>query len=174
MRQKSKEGLKKSIKMSSNKKILEEQLSTSNKEVEKDAFDILLESYAPNTNLKRSSNVKTYARKKEKPDSNGTLYQKLIDFEDDNYKLKIINWLCDNRNKFDRLTQTESIIDDDSVSSICSLDLPAISQEKKPISRLRKKNPVNMKRAKSLEIKVRKRFIFICFYIKHTINLKTV
>ncbi|GJQ70625.1 hypothetical protein Trydic_g23016 [Trypoxylus dichotomus] len=120
-------------------------------EIKKDAFDLLLGSPVGSCTFKKQSNHKTYTNKKNRQD----IDQKLINFEDNQYRLMIIEWLCDNRNKFDRLTQTQSIIDDDSKSSVSSLDLPSMSQERSLISWCPKDKKLTSRRTRSLEVHVR-------------------
>lgn len=130
------------------------ELPQTSDKVKKDAFDLLMETSPADLTVKKNKNIKTYSRNRDKQDNNKEFYQKLVEFEDNNYRLNIIDWLCDNRNRFDRLTQTQSIIDDDSDVSTYSFNMSSISQEHKMVPYNVKSHSSNRKRTRSLEVKV--------------------
>lgn len=137
---------------------IEDIIPNTSPENKRDVFDLVAELSDNEFTLNRKKTDKTYARKKQVKEKDEMIYQKLTNFEDDAYRLKIIDWLCDSKNKFNRLTQTQSIIDDDS-SIASSLDMPSISQTIETASTKPKYVSSSKKRTRSLDVKVKNKCI---------------
>ncbi|KRT80531.1 hypothetical protein AMK59_6735 [Oryctes borbonicus] len=115
---------------------------------------MLMEPSPVSYTIKKQSNHRTYTKKKNKNITEEATQK--LSFEDNWHQLRIVEWLSDNRNEFERLTQTQLVIDDDSESSTSSLDLPSISQEGKLIQGTSKNKRLVNRRTKSLEYKVKR------------------
>ncbi|XP_025830588.1 putative leucine-rich repeat-containing protein DDB_G0290503 [Agrilus planipennis] len=96
----------------------------------KDPFDLLLESsnILPHSTFK-SKVIKTYSAKS-KTDRNHVYVDKVVEFQDNTNKTRILHWLSDTRNKFDNITLTQTQNEDQNSESslVNSFDMPSISQ----------------------------------------------
>ncbi|CAG9837328.1 unnamed protein product [Diabrotica balteata] len=117
-----------------------------------DAFDRLLKRSQEFLVNKKGSKHKYTGKKKHKDEE----YQ-ILDFHDDSNKNDVLHWLNDNRNKFDRLTQTQVSMEriDYDTGDIPNIDLTSVSQ----INRKRQikvpVRPVRRGRARSLSLEVK-------------------
>ena len=98
-----------------------------------DAFDKLLANSTNNPHFKSKLPLtRTYSRNSCKnKKSKVKVCDKVVSFENDENRKKIVDWLNDNKNKFDRLTQTQQIVAQDifNEESAASFNVPSISQQ---------------------------------------------
>ncbi|EFA04146.2 uncharacterized protein LOC103313062 [Tribolium castaneum] len=119
-----------------------------------DLFDKLLKPEF--VNLHKS--IKTYSNKKKASRANET---RLLEFHDCKNRDEIVQWLNDNRNVFDRLTQTQSQDCFSVVSDALTFDMPSVSQLHTPRTKRSRqevqprRSPYKL-RARSLDIHVKK------------------
>ncbi|XP_044268828.1 uncharacterized protein LOC123014008 [Tribolium madens] len=125
-------------------------------EDKEDLFDRLLEPGFVNLH----KNIKTYSNKRKASRANDT---HLLEFHDCKNREEIVQWLNDNRNAFDRLTQTQTQDCCSAVSdTAATFDMPSVSQQNTPSAkRARKRNVKHRRspyklRARSLDIRIKK------------------
>ncbi|XP_072390412.1 uncharacterized protein [Diabrotica undecimpunctata] len=117
-----------------------------------DAFDRLLKRSQEFLVNKKGSKHKYTGKKKHKDEE----YQ-ILDFHDDSNRNEVLHWLNDNRNKFDRLTQTQVCMErmDYDTGDIPNIDLTSVSQVNRKRQIKAPVRPVRRGRARSLSLEVK-------------------
>lgn len=92
---------------------------------QEDPFDKLIKKPQGLWFNKKTSRITYTRRKKDKQEDEE---YKILDFQNNDTKNAVIQWLHDNRNKFNRLTQTQCYEDFEEPEEVFSIDLPSVSQ----------------------------------------------
>jgi hypothetical protein len=119
----------------------------------KDPFDRLLdENYKSNFH----SNMKTYTNRRKTANR-----VELLEFQDCKNRDEVVRWLNDNRNVFDRLTQTQTHTQCDDSELVLTLDMPSVSQVNVNTTRLNRSNTKSVRRRRRSPYKLRARSLDI-------------